>query len=211
MKTNILVQYRGGGYDGCIWEGNYFYIDKQGTFHNIQSSGCAGIDNKQNAMELIEQDKDSTYVYDLDNKQDIGAFSRESHAAHVSGVLQWFEDNPDTGVEFFAVCSVCSGHVDTDDLIVEGQEIMCYNCFSLGKCPCCEYYVGVDEMIGVDSDEHHNHSYICSGCKKYHDEEREQEQLEDLRFQSFCTGKPDMFSGELREQRMLTGGGDVIW
>lgn len=30
MKTNILVQYQGGGYDGCIWEWNYFYIDKQG-------------------------------------------------------------------------------------------------------------------------------------------------------------------------------------
>lgn len=42
MRTNILCQYQGGGYDGCFWEWNYFYIDKQGGFHNIAASGRAG-------------------------------------------------------------------------------------------------------------------------------------------------------------------------
>lgn len=87
MKTNILVQYQGGGYSGCYWEWNYFYIDKQGDFHDIQSSGRDGIDNKQNAIELIEQDKSGTYIYDLSDKQDIITFSKETHAIHVSGVL----------------------------------------------------------------------------------------------------------------------------
>ena len=199
MKTNILVQYQGGGYDGCFWEWNYFYIDKQEVFHDIQSSGCAGIDNKQDAIELIEQDKSTTYVYDLDNEQDIETFSKESHAAHVSGVLRWFEDYNDSEIEFFAVCSVCGGHVDRDDLIVEGQEIICCECYSIGQCPCCEYYVGGDSIVEVNPDEHHDHEYICSDCKEYHDNERETESLEDLRFQSFCTGSPDMFSNELRE------------
>lgn len=200
MKTNILVQYSGGGYDGCIWEWNYFYIDKQETFHNIQSSGCAGIDNKQDAVKLLEQDKSTTYVYDLSNEQDLITFSRETHAAHVSGVLQWFEDNPDTGVEFFAVCSACGCHITSDDMIIyEDKNLFCDDCYCAGECPCCESYVGDTEIVQVNPDEHHNFDYICSDCKEYHDDERETEDLEDLRFQSFCTGEPDMFSDALRE------------
>ena len=80
MKTNILVQYSGGGYDGCFWEWNFFYVDKQGMFYDIQSSGSAGIDNKQDAEQLIEQGKSSTYVYDLNNEQDIKTFSKAPSA-----------------------------------------------------------------------------------------------------------------------------------
>ena len=199
MKTNILVQYSGGGYDGCIWEWNFFYIDKQETFHDIQSSGCAGIDNKQDAVKLLEQDADHTYIYNLGNEQDIETFSKETHAAHVSGVLQWFENYNSPDAEFFAVCSVCGNYADSDDIIVEGQEIICYECFSIGQCDCCESYVSDAEIVTVNPDEHHDHNYICTDCKEYHDGEREDQELEDLRWQSFCTGKPDMFSDALRE------------
>lgn len=209
MKTNILVQYQGGSYDGCIWEWNFFYIDKQEMFHDIQSSGCAGIDNKQDAEQLIEQDTSHTYVYDLDNGQDIETFSRENHAWNVQQVCRWFEDYNSPEAEFFAVCSVCKGKTYADDMIVEGQEIMCYECYSVGQCPCCESYVGDTEIVEVNPDEHHGHDYICPDCKEYHDEERAEQDIEDLRWQSFCTGKPDMFSGELRRMRIenLTGGG----
>ena len=174
MKTNILVQYKGGGYDGCFWEWNYFYIDKQGTFHSIASTGRAGINNKQDAMELLEQDKSSTYVYDLDNEQDIETFSRESNAVHVFGVLRWFEDYNSPDAEFFAVCSVCKEHTYADDIIVESREVMCYECYSIGLCPCCVCYVGDTEIIEVNPDEHNDHSYICTECKEDHDSDREQ-------------------------------------
>lgn len=180
MRTNVLVQYQGGGYDGCFWEWNYFYIDKQGTFHNIQASGYRGIDSLPDALELIEQDKDSTYIYDMSNEQDIETFSKECNSVHVTGVLQWFEDNSDTGVEFFAVCSACGCQIsDCSDIVLEGDILLCYECFSVGQCPCCESYVGDTEIVKVNSDEHYNFDYICSECKEYHDSEREQERLED--------------------------------
>jgi len=136
MKTNILVQYQGGGYDGCFWEWNYFYIDKAGTFHDIQSSGRAGIDNMQDAQELIEQDKSGTYVYDLNNEQDIITFSNESHSIHITGVLRWFNDYNDSEIEFFAVCSACECHImDIDDCVIEGKGLFCYECYSIGLCP----------------------------------------------------------------------------
>lgn len=204
MKTNILVQYSGGGYDGCFWEWNYFYIDKQGTFHDIQSSGYAGIDNKQNAIELIEQDKSSTYIYDLDNEQDIESFSKESHPVHVSGVLQWFNDynvyDAESFIDFFAVCSTCGGQIsDHDDLMIESDILLCNECYYIGECPCCESYVDDTEIVAVNPDEHYGFDYICTGCKEGHDGEREDQEREDLRWQSFCTGKPDMFSDVLRE------------
>ena len=183
MKTNILVQYQGGGYSGCYWEWNYFYIDKQGDFHNIQSSGSAGIGSLQAAQELIEQDKDSTYVYDLSSKQDITAFSNESHPAHVSGVLRWFDNYNDLDIDFFAVCSACKGQIsDYDDIRVEGDILLCNECFSIGECSCCESYVGDTEIVKVNSDEHHGFDYICVDCKEYHDNERETESFEDLRW-----------------------------
>ena len=200
MKTNILVQYQGGGYDGCFWEWNYFYIDKQGIFHDIQSSGRAGIDNMQDAEQLIEQDKSGMYIYDLSNEQDIETFSKESNAYHVIAVLQWFGDYNDPDIEFFAVCAECGGSIlDPDDSIAEGEQLLCCECFSIGRCPCCESYVGADNVVAVDRNEHHDFDYICTDCKEYHDEERETESFEDLRWQAFCTGKPDIFSDELRE------------
>lgn len=206
MKTNILVQYSGGGYDGCIWEWNFFYIDEHSAFHNIISSGCSGINNLPDAEQLIIDDKDTTFVYDMNNKQNIELFSAENHAWNVQRIYQWFEDYNSPCAEFFAVCSEC-GNKAYDDMVIEGQEIMCYECYSIGQCPCCEYYVGGDDIIEVNPNEHHDHTWICTDCKEDHDNERETESLEDLRWQSFCTGKPDMFSGELREQRMSTGGG----
>ena len=195
MKTNILVQYQGGGYSGCFWEWNYFYIDKQGIFHDIQSSGRKAVTSIENVKELFWADCSHTYIYDLDNKQDIEMFSKESHSVHVSGVLQWFNDNEN--IEFFAVCSACECGIDScDDMVIEDKLLLCNECYYTGECPCCEYYVGGDNIVQVNPDEHHNYEYICSDCKEYHDGEREDADLEDLRWQSFCTGKPDMFDLE---------------
>lgn len=216
MKTNILVQYQGGGYDGCFWEWNYFYIDKAGTFHDIQSSGRDGIDNMQDAEQLIEQDKTHTYIYDMSSEQDIETFCNECNAVHITGVLQWFEDNPDTGVKFFAICSACKEHITScDDVVLENWHgcggiaitadiLICQECYYTGECPCCESYVGDTEIVKVNPDEHHGFDYICSDCKEYHDSEREAEQFEDIRWQSFCTGKPDMFSEVMREYWICT-------
>ena len=203
LKTNILCQYQGGRYSGCHWEWNYFYIDKQGNFHNIESSGSAGIDNLRDAEQLIEQDKDSTYIYDISNEQNIETFCNESHSVHASGVLQWFNDynanEAESFIDFFAVCSACKGQIsDHDDLIIKDDLLLCWECFSIGECPCCDYYVGDTEIVKVEPKEHHGFDYICAACKECHDDEREAESLKDLRWQAFCTGKPDIFSDELR-------------
>ena len=42
IRPNTIVQYKGGGYDGCIWEWNYAYLDSQGEFHCIVATGYRG-------------------------------------------------------------------------------------------------------------------------------------------------------------------------
>jgi len=158
MKTNILVQYQGGGYSGCYWEWNYFYIDKAGTFHDIHSSGKAGISTKLAAIAAIDQNANNIYIYDLSNKQDIETFSNESHPVHVSGVLQWFDDYNDAEVEFFAVCSACKKQIsDCDDVRIEGNLLLCWECYSIGECPCCESYVDDTEIVKVNPDKYYGY------------------------------------------------------
>ena len=181
MKTNILVQYHGGGYDGCFWEWNYFYIDKQGNFHDIESSGRAGIDNLQDAEKLIEDDANSTYIYDVSKDEDITMFAKKSNAVHVIGVLQWFNNNLNKlNVQFFAVCGECGCQMgDCEDIVShESNIILCQDCFSFDECPCCKYYVDETEIVQVNQDEHYGFDYICVDCKDYHDEEREAGKIE---------------------------------
>ena len=200
MKTNILVQYSGGGYDGCIWEWNYFYIDENGDFHNIAASGCDGVETLEAAKELMERDETHTYIYDMSKDEDIVAFGNESNPYHIINIFRWFDDYNSEHVNFFVECSECKGETHCwDETIEQGNRIICHECYLLGECPCCESYVGETEMVGVDNrDEHYGFDYICASCKECHDEQRETDNLEDLRWLAFCTGTPDIFSEELR-------------
>jgi predicted RNA-binding Zn-ribbon protein involved in translation (DUF1610 family) len=84
MKTprNILVQYQGGGYDGCHWEWNFFFFDGRGKFHNLFSSGNYGIKTKEEALKVIKEKKNaffsSFYKYNLTNKKHIKEFMKEN-------------------------------------------------------------------------------------------------------------------------------------
>lgn len=39
---NVLIVYRGGGYDGCFWEPNVAFFDSEEIFYDILSTGCNG-------------------------------------------------------------------------------------------------------------------------------------------------------------------------
>lgn len=78
---NVLVQYKGGGYDGCYWEWNFFMFDGRGKFHNLASSGRHGIETAEQAKELMRSKnfKEESYVYNLKNKKAVKEFSDETN------------------------------------------------------------------------------------------------------------------------------------
>ena len=155
---NTLVQYRGGGYDGCFWEWNYFFLDANNLFHNIFSSGHAGITTEGQAEKLLESDN-TFYTYDLTDDKAIEEFTRECNLVNVTGVLQWFENNPQNGIEFFVLCSECGNRqTDLSEFSLEewhtcggihstADKLLCLECRSQGTCDWCNEYVGEFEIV----------------------------------------------------------------
>lgn len=219
MKTNILVQYDGGGYDGCIWEWNFFYIDKDGTFHDIHSSGSGRITTKLVAMLLIENNGNSfsnkVYVYHLDNEDELKDFATETNGGLVKGIVRWFNNRNDPDAEPFAVCKECGTLTsDADEIHVVDAETICYECYGCGTCDCCGEYVGenlyrVDEYDNVDDDTKYpnraaqalsddGYYNVCEYCFENAVDGIREDDQQDLLHASLCTGKPDMFSDEMR-------------
>lgn len=199
MKNNILCQYDGGGYDGCIWEWNFFYIDKGGVFHDIHSSGTGGIETAKRAYELIDNNGNSfsnkVYIYHLDSEDELKDFATETHGSLVEGIVRWFNNYNEPDAEPFAVCNECGGYIsDADEIHVVDTETICYECYSCGQCYRCEQYIGSDGLTSID--ESGDAEYVCEYCIE--DDDMTTEDCEDMAFVSFATGEPDMFSDEMR-------------
>lgn len=231
---NVLVQYQGGGYDGCIWEWNYFYLDRGGKFHDVWHTGCAGIDSQEDAMDLLSSNRsmaqDKPFVYDLTDENVIEMFGKESNPGHVFGVLQWFNANREFGVEFFARCKGCGEKIYCADdaslqewhgcggIMFSPNALICHICREDNTCDVCGEYVGEDEILslyGTESDSEFckqetkryeairvliddGYSAACTYCIDAKAQEIEEAERAELLLKSLATGKPDLFSGEMR-------------
>jgi len=103
---NVLVQYKGGGYDGCFWEWNYCYFSKDGKFHDIHSSGSSGCDTKEKMENYIKDSEDSNYfIIHVNNKKELSEFVKDSNEGQVIGVAKWLSEKFD--IEIDGECSVC--------------------------------------------------------------------------------------------------------
>lgn len=206
MKKNILVQYDGGGYDGCIWEWNYFYIDTDGKFNDVSSSGTGGIDNLRDATELVEKGKNSfsnrVFVYCLDNEEEMRAFATETACPHVQGVIRWFNNYNSPDAEPFAICSACGCEIEDADeiqltdihgcggIMSTADTLLCSECYSSGLCYCCSEYT-------KDLQEYEE-EWLCEYCIEDAKRQKEEEEHDELLWTSMAMGKPDLFSDEMR-------------
>lgn len=136
---NMLVQYRGGGYEGCYWEQNFFVFDKDGKFYNVISTGSAGVENEQQALDIIASGKDSVYIYKLNTKKGLKDIAKEINEGWLKILCEFFSETfPDYGV--YMLCSKCGCEISADDvaenLILDdyGENPLCPNC--LFECTC---------------------------------------------------------------------------
>lgn len=91
MDNNVLVQYKGGGYDGCWWEWNFAaMID--GEFVDIFSSGYKGCDTQEKLEHFMEDAKKDKYDYNSSDyyiykiPYDLEGFANDVNAGLVMGV-----------------------------------------------------------------------------------------------------------------------------
>lgn len=99
---NLLIQYKGGGYDGCFWEWNFAYYDDNKQFHDIHSSGRYGISDPDAMEARISQGYKKNYsgtqefyLYPLSNPEKAREFVTESQEGLVLGVGKELSENHD--------------------------------------------------------------------------------------------------------------------
>ena len=87
----VLMQYKGGGYDGCMWEWNYCYWDNYGRWHDLYSSGYRAANTKEKALLLhrerpLEDSNTTVYLYHTNFAECIREFQEHTNPGHVVGV-----------------------------------------------------------------------------------------------------------------------------
>lgn len=150
LPPNSLISYRGGGYSGCIWEWNYAYIDKDGEFHDIYSSGRMGCKTREelenlnaeeiDAWERGEGDRDKFDIYELADYEECNRLVRELPISHLLCIARWFvQENIDVPLtlccdrcEQAVAASTCRGigaH-GIGGIRSEFSELICSKCYS---------------------------------------------------------------------------------
>lgn len=164
---NTLVQYKGGGYDGCFWEWNFFMFDSKGTFHNILSTGYKGIKTEPDALNLLSKDSTRSwgsqeyYIYDLTNAESISEFETETapmllvpvigsvNELYSKPIMHWtceccgskqspMKPKPDA----YEGAIFHDGYHGNGGVGVEFDGKLCVECYSSGSCGACGEYVG---------------------------------------------------------------------
>ena len=143
---NVLIQYQGGGYDGCLWEWNFAVI-LNGEFKDIFSSGTAGCADrrKMDAFMVANKEGDDFYTYSLDQRGFKG-FATSSNPGHVHGVAKAI--TPMVDFEPQVACEACGDEVNPCDMIPCGLEgcggiatqytrLLCEECYVSLTCPEC--------------------------------------------------------------------------
>lgn len=175
---NLLVQYKGGGYDGCFWEWNFFLFDSKGKFHNLYSSGYKGIENRKSALEFLKDRnfKSECYFYNLKNPKKIKEFQAETNPRLVDKIGE--KVNKIYGFKnkdlIYFECDECSARVELDGyrsgnyprmfhdphnysgdggigIIQYGK--MCEECYLQHSCGYCGEFNEIEEN-NVDEDGH---------------------------------------------------------
>lgn len=206
---NILLYYRGGGYSGCIWEWNFCFWDRDGVWHDLYSSGCAGLDTAEKAAGYIAtgfDDSDAELV-DLTDPARFKQFQKDNNAILVLNIAKVLNKQFDYRLEVTCYCCGASGESQDDEhTALDNYDIVCYECLNMRTCGCCNEFIKDDsDMVYLDDNDDPSGlskdglTDVCVDCYEYNIEQRKIEQQQELFQQSLLTGKPDMFGDELRD------------
>ncbi len=114
-------------------------------------------------------------------------------------------------------CSVCSIEIENPDDVYKEYlsreaTILCYECYINGTCGCCDEYVPEGELLYLGEPlgfvEYMDKAVkkmlvdgyfdVCFGCLECQAEQIEHDERDDLAWSAFTTGRPDIFSDEMR-------------
>ncbi len=169
---NLLVQYKGGGYDGCFWEWNFFLFDSKGKFHNLMSTGRCGIKTKAEALEILNKTDiySSPYTYKLTSKAALKEFSTETHnllIKDISEAVNTIYKKPLITWDCDLCGDTCSSpdsemHFNPDEYHFETK--LCEDCLCSHTCGYCGAFEDEQDSLNVDDEGR------CKWCTKESEE-----------------------------------------
>lgn len=176
LPKNSVIAYHGGGYDGCIFEWNFAYVDQNGKFHDIYSSGSIGIHDGEELLEKMN-DRDPIDVYDVSDENERHRLADSESVWNAGRVAGFFEEN-DFGIKIKLKCDCCNNRVQakgchaenlygSGGIHVEAGEIICEDCHNQHTCWYCGEY-NSDELIHHYEDDDGNkielNGQACEWC-----------------------------------------------
>jgi hypothetical protein len=185
IKKDTLVTYKGGGWDGCFWEWNFFIYDQEGKFVDIGSSGRKAITEEKDARELLEGKHEQElgkdyFITDLNDKTSIEEFVRETNDGNVLGVIAKVNEHYGEDKMTFK-CPECeqmstegntTGERGNGGVGIERYGLLCSDCYCGHTCGYCGAYHEDMQELNVDNDNDH-----CTYCTKK--EKKEENDNED--------------------------------
>ena len=152
---NTLIQYKGGGYDGCFWEWNFCYFDKDGIWHDIYSSGTFGCDSLPKLSQFIsgngghlrvEEKNEDYFLFNLNRKNDIKNFTEESQASQVVYIAKWLDEKFDITLK--GKCNICETEINLESaftvnpkhyggIAYSNADKVCEECYCGHSCAYC--------------------------------------------------------------------------
>ena len=173
--VNKVVQWAGGGYDGCIWEPNTGFFDGEGKWHPVISTGHGKRDTldvfmasrlPEFAAEALTDANSRRACSEFDlvcgiTQEGLLAFQQNIRSDFFMETIKVLEEH---GYAVFWKCSVCGEVIESFGefaehagyrgdggigLIHEGP--VCSTCHGKGYCHACGEYVGEDDIVCTDS------------------------------------------------------------
>jgi len=151
LPKNILVAYHGGGYDGCLWEWNFFAVDSRGNVHNFARSGALGAKGPDDCSNIYENIKNyHGYIYELTEER-FSDFTANHNPLHVLRVLEYLNTHR-SFPPVFARCKKCGGKITrkTGGQLIDWHGcggiasapdgLICAACYTSGTCIKCGEY-----------------------------------------------------------------------
>lgn len=185
FKSAKLVQYKGGGYDGCFWEWNFALL-VDGVFHDVISSGRRAIKDKTILLAYIKADE-SIYCYNLNKKSDIIKFTKENNETIQGEVISEVNRILNSNIMFFE-CTYCNEDIFTKNdrphdadypqffhdpnayhgnggIGIVFSTILCENCYC-NTCEICgSIFAPDDENFAIETSNGYKLG-VCECCKK---------------------------------------------
>lgn len=162
---NVLIQWQGGGYSGCVWEPNTGYINKEGEWCPIISTGYSGRKTKDDLVAKFGEDKDIVYPITRAGLLEFQENIRDDFFMHTLKALE------EAGYDVVWKCSQCGKVQKGTDLFAdfEGyrgdggigiihEGMVCQKCWDTGTCTECNTFGSKADLVQLDGGQY------CKGC-----------------------------------------------